>query len=913
MTMINKCLTGKAFGFDRPRQALIQVLWGMVTNANVDYLIWEDFKFQIDSRQISAKKKEHAIKLDAVLGNLKFVNKGEEHLRYGMAIPKGMMSDNIKDSADYSNYLAKSTTTQSGKGRGKGLLTIDGIKVDVQKKKETIRLIAVDGLDGTERGYQGRCPNEVHPNRCNLLRVAFWGCYIRVPRKKRTKTVVEETDQSEELADLENLEEAEATEEERHLNERHSSLVIGRDVNMEIDEETHDHSTMKLKGVEYKYNDERTETDNSDDDARKKKAEKIQVLVPKLEKKKPKVPPPSPNPVKTETQSMVDVPMHEDNPVSPKPQLPQSKTKIIIKKPKQSEEKVDVEVVLKRLMKLEKKVEAMSKIDHTEAIDKFVQAHLKKVLSKSIPDFDSLKEYDQKNKLMSLMIKSKSFKTHPTHQKLYDVLMDSLLVDEDDMDKQYEVQPTQKKRHHNDEDPPKDDDKDTKKRRKNTDASSKKDKDQAESSKENKDTFEPSKTKKVVDAEESIQDAAVDAEELTQDVGAPNQDKSKWFKQDVVERTKTPDTCWFKEPNVYDAPKQNWFNEMNCLQKDKLTKADLEGPAFTLLKGNFKNNIELEYNLEQCYLALTVQIDWANPEGGKCPYDLSKTLPFQGPPGYKTIPVDFFFNKDLEYLKTGNNEKKYALSLTKPKAARARHKVTSRHKVYSRMKILSVIRIRVDKHFGYGFLKEIIVRRAYQKGYMFNEADFPRLHLNDIEDMYLLKLQNKLHQLTGDEQLDLVNALHLFIRRNILKRMIEDVQLGVRSYQAKLNLTTPQTQCDGLKYKEPYTIVYESRGVVNQNRSKRKILMRADELHKFSDGTLKLVHDNLGLMLHNFVLGYNNQGMPNRDWSVKDQKRTTSMLKMIDNILLERRIMQSLESFVGGRRIETDYRLLMRT
>ncbi|GKB74449.1 hypothetical protein Tco_0935861 [Tanacetum coccineum] len=45
-------------------------------------------------------------------------------------------------------------------------------------------------------------------------------------------------------------EDDEATEEERHLNERHSSLVIGREVNIETDEGTHDHSTMKLKGVE---------------------------------------------------------------------------------------------------------------------------------------------------------------------------------------------------------------------------------------------------------------------------------------------------------------------------------------------------------------------------------------------------------------------------------------------------------------------------------------------------------------------------------------------------------------------------------------------------------------------------------------------------------------------------------------
>ncbi|GKF68435.1 hypothetical protein Tco_0198114, partial [Tanacetum coccineum] len=65
------------------------------------------------------------------------------------------------------------------------------------------------------------------------------------------------------------------------------------------------------------------------------------------------------------------------------------------------------------------------------------------------------------------------------------------------------------------------------------------------------------------------------------------------------------------------------------------------------------------------------------------------------------------------------------------------------------MTILSIIRLSIDKQFGYGYLKEIVVRRENQKEYIFNEADFKRLHLNDIEDMYLLYAQNKLHHLKG--------------------------------------------------------------------------------------------------------------------------------------------------------------------
>ncbi|GJT98189.1 hypothetical protein Tco_1093707 [Tanacetum coccineum] len=212
------------------------------------------------------------------------------------------------------------------------------------------------------------------------------------------------------------------------------------------------------------------------------------------------------------------------------------------------------------------------------------------------------------------------------------------------------------------------------------------------------------------------------------------------------------------------------------------------------------------------------------------------------------------------------------------------------------MKILSIIRISVDKQFRYGYLKEIMVRRANQKEYVFNEADFAKLHLNDIEHMYLLYAQNKLHHFKGDEQVDLVTDLRLFIRRTVLKKRVEDDQLGVESYQTKLNITRPQVRCDGLDAKEPYTILHKSRGMVYLNKNNGKYL--------------KPVRDILNSMLQNFVLGYYNAGMPDRAWTEKEQKRTDSMLKKIDQTLLERRIMRSLKCFVGGRRIETDYRLL---
>ncbi|GKE60231.1 hypothetical protein Tco_1510598 [Tanacetum coccineum] len=43
LTLINQCLTGKTSGGDKPRHPVLQMLWGIVTQTNVDHaeLLWE--------------------------------------------------------------------------------------------------------------------------------------------------------------------------------------------------------------------------------------------------------------------------------------------------------------------------------------------------------------------------------------------------------------------------------------------------------------------------------------------------------------------------------------------------------------------------------------------------------------------------------------------------------------------------------------------------------------------------------------------------------------------------------------------------------------------------------------------------------------------------------------------------------
>nr|GEY03263.1 hypothetical protein [Tanacetum cinerariifolium] len=76
--------------------------------------------------------------------------------------------------------------------------------------------------------------------------------------------------------------------------------------------------------------------------------------------------------------------------------------------------------------------------------------------------------------------------------------------------------------------------------------------------------------------------------------------------------------------------------------------------------------------------------------------------------------------------------------------------------------------------------------------------------------MLLLVVQHKLFHLDGNVIVDFIMALCMFTRSLILKRRVEDLQLGVESYQKKLNITKPQKTFPNIEFNKPYTLSYES-------------------------------------------------------------------------------------------------------
>ncbi|GKC59220.1 hypothetical protein Tco_1086818 [Tanacetum coccineum] len=207
--------------------------------------------------------------------------------------------------------------------------------------------------------------------------------------------------------------------------------------------------------------------------------------------------------------------------------------------------------------------------------------------------------------------------------------------------------------------------------------------------------------------------------------------------------------------------------------------------------------------------------------------------------------------------------------------------LTSSKDVYSRRRIIAVTRLIIMKKYDYGHLEEIEVRRDDQKLYMFKEGDFKILHLQGIKDMLLLLIQQKLTNRTIDERYDLNVALRMYTRRIFIQRRVEDLQLGVESYQKKLNLTKPDIYRSNLRNKTAYTSHSEPHGIIYVDQFKRKRLMRVDELHKFSNGTLNDVRTTL----HDIAAGIRMEYLPMRKWSNLDKKRARVMVQDIDRQL----------------------------
>ncbi|GJZ28751.1 hypothetical protein Tco_0573398 [Tanacetum coccineum] len=459
----------------------------------------------------------------------------------------------------------------------------------------------------------------------------------------------------------------------------------------------------------------------------------------------------------------------------------------------------------------------------------------------------SLSEYELTKILLDKMEEIKSHLRDGYKSELYDALVKSYNTDKDLIETYGEVFTLKRSRDEKDKDQVPSDglDRGAKKRKSSKEAESQKDprSKEGKSSRSFKYTSRShhKSTGKSAHTEEPSHTVYDSGVQKNQEFNTGNNDeqlgdettpKNDWFKK--PERPLTPDPDWNKRQQVDFRPPQTWISVTARAEKhptsfDKLmdtpidffafvmnrlniTNLTMVVPAFNLLKGTYKSRTELEYHFEECSKYTTKRLDWHNPEGKPYPFDLRKPLPLiPDHRGRQVIPQDYFINNDPEYLKGGSLSRQYSTSITKTKA------VTYEIKWIEEMVPNLWIPIKIIKRYDYGHLDEIEVRREDQHRYTFKE----------------------------DERYDLNVALCMFTRRIVIQRRVEDLQLGIKSYQKKLNLTKPNIFRQDLKKRTAYTAYSNPQGVIYIDQNNKNRLMCTDELHKFSDGTLESVRTAL--------------------------------------------------------------------
>ncbi|GKE37045.1 hypothetical protein Tco_1460450 [Tanacetum coccineum] len=257
-------------------------------------------------------------------------------------------------------------------------------------------------------------------------------------------------------------------------------------------------------------------------------------------------------------------------------------------------------------------------------------------------------------------------------------------------------------------------------------------------------------------------------------------------------------------------------------------------------------------------------------------------------------PALSLINQDLLYLKKGNSgPEKIVLSLHKfpaiifndddieERTSKWVNKCVKKFNPYARYGV---------EHWKNPHVKIFYKRKQKEPGKPKEEIysnskivqpDYKNLNKNDIEDIYLLIMNGKVPDYADT---GLLWSLSVFIRSSVIWERVHDFQLGIESYQQKVNLTAPTMTFPRVEDHEMFSIIYEP------NIKKEKRVMRHSEIHKFCDSTLNRVLEGLKSYNNDVKYGYVQKDLP------KDE---TEYLKLfeeeIEERLKHRRQMRRLE------------------
>ncbi|GJX95744.1 monodehydroascorbate reductase [Tanacetum coccineum] len=243
--------------------------------------------------------------------------------------------------------------------------------------------------------------------------------------------------------------------------------------------------------------------------------------------------------------------------------------------------------------------------------------------------------------------------------------------------------------------------------------------------------------------------------------------KDWWKPLPEEERPGTPEPAWtILHSNVSDV-ENNWASALASSYEPPTENSLLAktGQAYEVVKVFYPYIIYLQFLMEECHKMLTDQVDWANLEGDQVRINVHRLLPLSGPPGHVTIQIEFFFNKDLEYLRFGNKGSMPILSISMMKATGypdfGLQLLLSEQIWIEDVCTYDISAKYAYSRYEYDYLSEIVLRRADFQEHTIAEKDFKNMYPSDFKDLNLLLLHGYLDHLSGLDKRILGNMISM--------------------------------------------------------------------------------------------------------------------------------------------------------
>ncbi|GJV83615.1 putative reverse transcriptase domain-containing protein [Tanacetum coccineum] len=692
LTLINQCLTGKNF-CRHTRNPVLQMLWGIVTQTNVDHaeLIWEEFTQGIQTF-FSHKARPQASERTQRIKKSQFVPKGESFEVFGMAIPDPLITESIQQSLLFIQSIWKWL-----------------LRIQRKPLKETASCNLQQSVLHPKSPQPTIQVKQSKPAPSPTKKPSKRKLPQKVRKGKPTFQLVDEDDEAQQDddpdLDLAKKLSLEAHQEKREEEERTESETETAAPKGDKDQGEVDSSTVTSG-----------------------------VIIPVSDPKKAHEALAGPDPIleKDQTESTLHQTVMSPPPViAPFTDVSSSKPSLLVTPPPINTEATTITTSLPeitpfialqlRVARLEQEMSEVKKTDHSTdvlasirsqvptAVDKYLGTKLDDaLLKKSIQNQES--EKSPKEIIINKKNKAASGSAKP---------------------------------------PPKDDDQSSKKPRESDASASKQHPALTSTGWQITDTrdagADSSMHRSDPESEHSeqssddipMQDEGNDSDmEDTDNAHIPKVSTTTWFKPiPESERPATPEPEWTIPPNDFPEPEHNWANayattykvpEENKLQrktydigsfikwfcrrtgKKKLCKADLEGPAFNLVKVFHKNNHK---------------------------YKRSTALRED----HQVRELEYDISASMQSL-TGGLGGRNSISTNNMSSS-------GREAVRSSMRIPHLISVKVFETYGYNYLMRDNSNAERITKTQIIRKDFKNFSPNDFEDLFLLNIQENFNHL----------------------------------------------------------------------------------------------------------------------------------------------------------------------